>query len=249
MHQLQRHPLPVSAFFRHSLVLAYALPSRVLEPLLPPGLTVDTHDEFGFVAIAMVQTESLRPSILPEFLGQDFFLGGYRIFSRYRTRGGKNLRGLRILRSDTDKSLMVASGNLLTHYKYQKAKASTEFNDNTLLVSIETPNAIADVSVTARIGDEDAPLPTGSVFANAKEARRFAGPLPFTFDYEEETNSIIMIKGVRSNWKPKLVNVDVHEVTFFDQPAFNGVQPILSSAFYVNDIPYKWERGVRESLG
>ncbi|MDQ2986581.1 MAG: DUF2071 domain-containing protein [Armatimonadota bacterium] len=248
MHLLKRHPLPVSAFFRHSLVLAYALPSEVLQPLLPPGLSVDSHGDYGFVAIAMVQTETLRPSFLPKIFGQDFFLSGYRIFSRYKTLRGKNLRGLRILRSDTDKNLMVASGNLLTHYKYQKADATTNFTDSCLEVKITTPGATADVHVTARISDENASLPSGSVFENLKEARRFAGPLPFTFDYEEETNSIIMIKGVRENWNPTLVAADVHRITFFDQPAFEGVTPIFSSAFHVQDIPYRWERGIRETL-
>jgi len=248
MHLLKRHPLPVSAFFRHSLVLAYALPSDVLQPLLPPGLTVDNHGDYGFVAIAMVQTETLRPTFIPKMFGQSFFLSGYRIFSRYKTRHGKNLRGLRILRSDTDKRLMVASGNLLTHYKYQKAEASTRFADSNLEVKITTPGSVADLHVTARIQDENGSLPAGSVFANLQEARRFAGPLPFTFDYEEETNSIIMIKGVRENWKPTLVSAEVHKITFFDQPAFEGVKPIFSSAFHVQDIPYRWERGVREQL-
>ena len=37
--RLQRHPLPVSAWFSHSLVLTYAFPSEILEPLAParPG--------------------------------------------------------------------------------------------------------------------------------------------------------------------------------------------------------------------
>lgn len=248
MHLLKRHPLPVSAFFRHSLVLAYALPREVLQPLLPPGLTVDSHGDYGFVAIAMVQTEALRPSFLPKIFGQNFFLSGYRIFSRYTTRQGKNLRGLRILRSDTDKKLMVTSGNLLTHYKYQKADARTSFANSCLEIEIRTPEAIADLHVTARISGENASLPSGSVFASLQEARRFAGPLPFTFDYEKETNSIIVIRGVRENWNPILVSAEVRSVTFFDQPSFQGVTPIFSSAFHVQDIPYRWERGIREPL-
>jgi hypothetical protein len=55
---LKRHPMPIEAFFRHCLVLSYALPAEVLRPLLPPGLTLDTLHGFGFVAIAMVQAES-----------------------------------------------------------------------------------------------------------------------------------------------------------------------------------------------
>ena len=51
LYALKRHPLPIRAFFRHCLVLTYALPAKLLEPLLPPGLTLDTYQEFGFVAV------------------------------------------------------------------------------------------------------------------------------------------------------------------------------------------------------
>src|SRR5437667_9636522 len=91
---LKRHPIPVAAFFRHSLVLTYALPAAALAPFLPPGLSLDTHRGIGFLAIAMVQTEDLRPSFLPKAFGQDFFLSGYRIFARFRTKAGRRLRGL-----------------------------------------------------------------------------------------------------------------------------------------------------------
>jgi hypothetical protein len=46
-------------FFRHSLVLTYALPGERLQPLLPPGLELDRHDDLGFLAIALVQTQGL----------------------------------------------------------------------------------------------------------------------------------------------------------------------------------------------
>ncbi len=62
LHLLKRHPFSVRAFFRQSLVLTYAFPSDILQPLLPPGLALDTYGEYGFLAIAMVQTERLHPT-------------------------------------------------------------------------------------------------------------------------------------------------------------------------------------------
>lgn len=110
LHLLKRHPLPIQAFFRHSLVLTYAFPREILEPLLPPGLRLDTYKDFGFLAMALVQTEDLRPVFAPRVLGRNFFLSGYRIFSRFTTSNNRNLRGLRILRSDTDSALMARAG-------------------------------------------------------------------------------------------------------------------------------------------
>lgn len=80
LHLLKRHPIAIEAQFDYTLVLKFALPTDVLEPLLFPGLMLDTFCGFGFVAIAMVETKHLRPKGMPSFLGQDFFLGGYRMF-------------------------------------------------------------------------------------------------------------------------------------------------------------------------
>jgi hypothetical protein len=91
-------------------------------------------------------------------------------------------------------------------------------------------------------------LPAGSPFKTLRDARRFAGPLPFTFDYESQTHSIIAIRGVRERWEPRLVDVDVRQANFFNHGPFRRAKPILASAFYVQDIPYRWERGVRYAL-
>src|SRR5688500_2364583 len=99
LYRLRRHPLPISAYFRSSLVLTYAFPADLLRPLLPPGLSLYQHGDLGFLAIALVQTEALRPTFLPAALGSNFFLSGYRIFSLFRTASGRTLKGLRILRS------------------------------------------------------------------------------------------------------------------------------------------------------
>ena len=247
LYRLRRHPIPVRAHFDHSLVLTYALPAHVLEPLLPPGLTLDTYDGYGFVAVAMVQTRDLRPTFLPRVFGQDFVLTGYRIFTKFRTPAGRTLRGLRILRSDADRALMVAGGNLLTHYNYRKCDASVAATQKALAICIRTPGGAADVDVTADLS-ADGNLPADSPFRTLHDARRFAGPLPYTFDYEPQTHAIIAIKGVRENWSPRLVDVDVRQLWFFNREAFAGVTPILASAFHVRDIPYRWLRGVRYPL-
>ncbi len=251
LYALRRHPFPVVAHFEHCFVLTYAVPAENLRPLLPPGLELDewgADRPLGFVAVALVQTRQLRPAGFPRAVGRDFFLSGYRIFTRFRTPQGRLLRGLRILRSDTDRRFMACSGNLLTHYNYRYAGVDFRVAGERLEVRISTPNAEADLEATAHLSPAAARLPEGSCFAAEREARRYAGPLPYTFDYERETNSIIAIRGRRRQWHPRLVTAEVRRATFFDRPAFSGAEKPLVSAFYLADIPYRWERGVRYSL-
>jgi uncharacterized protein YqjF (DUF2071 family) len=248
LHRLKRHPIPIQARFRHCLVLTYAFPVENLQPLLPPGLTVDEWNGAGFVAVALVQTERLRPVGLPAALGSDFFLTGYRVFATYRTAEGRTLRGLRILRSDANKRRMVWGGNLLTHYQYRLCEADVRFVDGRLDVRVRSGDRQADIDLTAHVDREVAEPPAG-IFSTWKEARRFAGPLPYTFDYEKETHSIVRIKGMRENWNPRPVPVEVREVSMLRSAIFNGAASAFASAFYTSDIDYRWERGVLEQLG
>jgi uncharacterized protein YqjF (DUF2071 family) len=246
LHLLKRHPIPISAFFRHSLVLTYALPPEILEPLLPKGLVLDVFHGHAFLAIAMVQTERLRPSLLPAMIGRDFFLSGYRIFTRL-DNGAQSKRGLRILRSDTDSGLMAWAGNLLTHYNYRLCTTKLETNGEELHWTIRTPQAEADIEVVARLTEGAEALPNASPFSTLAEARRFAGPLPYTFDYEEATGSIIGIRAIRQQWEPRPVAVEVRRNTFLEYEPFLRARPILANAFYVHDVPYRWEQGRRLS--
>jgi len=142
-----------------------------LEPLLPPGLTVDTLDNrgrTGFLAVALVQTRRLRPAGWPSSLGSDFFLSGYRIFTRFTTPEGHSLRGLRILRSDTDRVTMAIAGNLLTHYNYRIAQVDFQSMNGELSVKVATPGGEADLSVRANLDDHEPWLPANSCFADEK---------------------------------------------------------------------------------
>ena len=245
-HHLQRHPIPMRCHFDHSLVVSWALPAEVLEPLVPAGLALDTYDDrWGFVVIAVVQTRDLRPNRLPAFLGRDDALSGYRIFVRHRDPSGRVRRGLHILRSDTDARAMCVGGNLLTHYRYRLAAIDIAAADDRLEVRIDTPTHEADLHVVAHLDERPAPLPAGSPFRSARDARRFAGPLPWTFDHEPETDSIVMVHGRRSSWRPQPTAVVVETCTFLDRPPFDGVEPRLANAFHVADIDYAWDRGIR----
>ena len=111
---LRCHPFAVVARFERVVALSFAFPETVLRPLVPEGLEIDTHEGLGFLTVAMVWTKGLRPAGFPKFLGQDFLLAGYRIFTRLREQSGHRIRGLKIIRSETDKWRMVWAGKILT---------------------------------------------------------------------------------------------------------------------------------------
>src|SRR6266508_97818 len=245
IYRLRRHPIPMEARFRHSLVVTFAFPREVLDRLLPSGLTLDAYGPWGFVAVAVVEAERMRPAGLPERLGCDFLLASYRVFCRFRTPEGRSLRGLHILRSEAADRTMVVMGNLLTHYGYRHSAIRVDETAGQLAVTIRTAGGQADLDLVADLASAPFPLPVGSPFADPTHARRYAGPLPFTFDDEPETKSIVVIEGVRRAWRPEPVAVEIRRADFLRDPRFGGAEPVLATAFHVADVPYLWRRGKR----
>jgi hypothetical protein len=168
----------------------------------------------------MVETRNLRPAFLPAGCGLTFYLAGYRIFTRYRTPAGRSLRGLRILRSDTDRWSMRVFGNLPTHYGYQLSRCDVRRTNDTYAVKICSPHGDADLDVEADLANDAGSPPAGSPFPDLREARNFAGPLPFTFDYEHQAHSMIRVEGVRREWKPKPVSVKVRRNILLDRSSW-----------------------------
>jgi len=234
---LKNHPFAVEAFFETSLVLTYAVPVQRLASYIPDGLHADTlHNTWGFVAIAMVKTKDLRPKGFPRFMGNDFFLTGYRIFVTGRT-GGKRLRGLYILRSETDSTRMTTMGNIFSHYQY----STTDIQYTKTVDTLTIQSKASRLNITVDTIATETPLPTGSPFADWKEARRFAGPLPFTFTPLAEQHSFLVIEGVRQQWVPKPVKVLHHEAGYLKTLGLEDA--VLANAFSITNVPYYWKRG------
>ncbi len=235
---LKNHPFAVEAFFESSIVLTFAVPQTELQSLLPACLTLDTfNDKWAFIAVAMVQTKNLRPKGFPSFLGNDFYLIGYRIFVRYTNSKGKSLRGLYILKSETDKKKMEFLGNIFTHYNY----TTTNIKEIKILDKINISAAQSSLNINVETSSENIGLPEHSPFADWKEARKFAGPLPFTFTFNEVKNEVLIIEGVRQNWTPMPLKVMNYSIPFLDELKLKDV--VLANAFIITNIPYYWKKG------
>lgn len=235
---LKNHPFAVEAFFESSIVLTFAVPKEELQKFIPECLELDVFKEkFGFIAIAMVQTKNLRPKGFPEFIGNNFFLIGYRIFVKYTNNAGKKLRGLYILNSETDNKKMELLGTIFTKYNYTTTDISKTNKNNITEIKSEQSkfNLVIDDF------EENVSLPENSPFSDWKEARRFAGPLPFTFTYNIDKKEVLIIEGVRENWILKPLNIINYNFEYLKILKIENV--VLANAFVIENIPYYWKKG------
>lgn len=238
MLSLKNHPFAVETFFECSLVLTYAVPKKELSEVLPECLELDTFDDrWAFLAVALVSTKKLRPKGFPTLFGSNFFLVGFRVFVRYKDNRGRRLRGLYILQSETDSRRMSFLGNIFTHYRYSTTDIAYTNDGRTISVMSRK----SGLDIKAQLTDGETPLPDGSPFSSWKEARRFAGPLPFTFTYKPQTKEVVIIEGVRQNWTPKPVEITTDTIAFINRQQSANI--ILANAFIVENVPYYWKKG------
>ncbi len=244
--RLRRHPFAVKAHFDRVVALSFAFPEQVVRELVPPSLSLDVFNGFAFVTVAMVWTRALRPAWMPPAFGQDFFLAGYRVFTRLQEPSGRRLRGLRILSSTTDRHRMVRAGNIMTGYSYSHVQVRVQESESLLHVTTIDANGAIALDVQLELAPdathEQVPIPAGSPFSNWTEARRFAGPMPFTFSPEDD-RTMIVVEGSRQNWTPRPITVKSWRVAMFDSAPLSGATPILANAFTVDHVDYEWKRG------
>lgn len=235
---LKNHPFAVEAHFEESIVLTFATPKEELLKLIPEELSLDTfQDKWAFIAVALVKTKNLRPKGFPTIIGQDFYLIGYRIFVRYKTVSGKNLRGLYILKSETDKKQMTLLGNILTHYNY----STTDISEVQEAQAKKIFSKKSNFNISIDSSEKEAALPSESCFSDWKEARRFAGPLPHTFSVDPKNKTVLIVEGVRENWTPKAIEIKEQYFEYINSLQLKDV--VLANAFQIENIPYYWKKG------
>ena len=238
MNFFKKHPFAVEAFFESSLVLTFAVPKEQLKQFIPECLELDTYDDkWAFIAVAMVQTSGLRPKGFPEFMGNDFFLIGYRIFVRYTGNEGRKLRGLYIIKSETNKRKMEYFGKIFTHYNFTTTDINISVNQNLKEIYSQKSKFKIVIEQTGT----DIQIPEGSPFTDWKTARKYSGPLPNTFTYNEREKEVLIIEGVRQNWRPEPVKVKSYEFDFLNILKLQDV--VLANAFEIKNIPYYWKKG------
>lgn len=241
MMRIKYHPFAVEAFFESSIVLTFAVSKEQLQGILPECLELDTfQNKWAFIAVAMVQTKDLRPKGFPRFMGSDFFLIGYRIFVRYASTEGKHLRGLYILKSETDKRKMEFLGNLFTQYKYTTTDIVQQKTGAIRVIRSQK----SKFEVAFEQTSEKAEIPHTSPFSTWIEARKFSGPLPFTFSYNDKEKTVLIVEGIRQNWKPQPVTVKHFSFEFINSLKLQNC--VLANAFEIKNIRYHWKKGVIE---
>jgi len=133
-------------------------------------------------------------------------------------------------------------GNVFTHYHYTTTDISVKLDDK--LKAIRSQNSKFEIIIEE--SDDEINIPEDSPFTDWTDARKFAGPLPHTFTFNKESGTVLIIEGVRQNWKPKPIKIKSYSIEFINLLKLKNV--VLANAFETTNVPYYWKKGKKEKI-
>jgi hypothetical protein len=134
---------------------------------------------------------------------------------------------------------MTVLGDLFTRHRYTYRPIAAAREGARLSIRSGDFAVTVDTSPPLDALDDPRLLPAGSPFADWREARRFAGPMPHTFSALGGVE-VLVVEGVREAWRPRPVRAHEAVVPYIERHGLAG--PTLASAFVLEGVPHRWKR-------
>ena len=234
---MPKHPLPMRTTFRDCFVVTFALPPRALAQALPPPLTPDLYDGQAILSVVIADMDRMRPAFVPAAPGVTYQQVLYRAMVRYGDE-----RGVFFLRSDADNPLMVVMGNLLSFFRFHRARiVRTRGAGRHHFDLVTDPAHHADIHATFSVDSGSRQVPATSIFPSLDDAQRFLVELYTAFRPDSGSGEVNAVRIERGRWNVQLVDAPRARFDFMDgSDAFPAGSTGLDSVIYVEDIEYYW---------
>jgi len=240
---------PVRAFLASALEVTYAIPAEHLGAILAPGLELETHEGFGFIAVTLTQAHEVRPAFLPRFLGASPFWVDYHLLVRHPGEEGRTTRGLQPLRRLTNHRTTLFFGNLCSPTPHRRA--SVEISQDAITTSITVLRAGHQEvrAITCSDYAETVPLPSESPFADWSQARRHTGFPPHHFTSSRGNRTLLRSRESVRGGEPQPAQLLDFRARYIESPLWKGT-PRLAAVFMRENAEVRWKsEGVLRAAG
>jgi hypothetical protein len=234
--KLPRNPFSVAGSIRQCWLFVYRLPEAIAQPLLPSPLRLVTRGGFAFLNIVACRLDGMRPALLPGGCGLGYWHVAYRLHAWAQCENGQRLEGLYFMRSDCDRWLVERIGDLLTDFRFQRARICVLETDAAVSANVESADAPARFRIDRRLAPK---LATGSPFSALEEAAAFLQYKPYGLAVEsEDTLQVVRVRREEAAWRSRIVAVQEAKWRFLGDH-----KAALELCYEVEPIDYRWERG------
>jgi hypothetical protein len=224
-------------------LLTYAIDPERAMALVPAGLEPVTCRGVAFLNIVICHVDRMRPRLTPRALGVSHWYVAYRIKVRARLAAG-TIEGLYFLRSDIDRRLLGAVGNLVTdfHFHHAGLQLSPAGNGWKLRV-VNASHGNATLRLHRANGGGLLP---GSPFSSVEERERVLKYEPYGLAPSGTGRSLRVTEVIRDEalWKEEPIEADDADWTYVRTLGVTDLQ--LVRATRVAPIDYIWRIGRKE---
>lgn len=209
----------------------------VLRRILPEPFRPKLARGVGVAGICLIRLKSIRPSLMPSFLGISSENAAHRIAVEWEVEGERR-EGVFIPRRDTSSWVNVLVGGRLYPGEHHRARFEVRESDTDYYVALTSDDRKANMLVDGTIGRV---LPSTSVFATLDEASEFfeTGSLGYSMTAAEGRFDGLELRS--RDWVVSPLDVRQVESSFFDDAeVFPPGSAEFDCALLMRDIDHEW---------
>ncbi len=215
----------------------YRVEPDVLAKLLPKPFRPQLVDGFGIAGICLIRLKSIRPSILPSWMGIASENAAHRIAVEWDDAG--ELRtGVYIPRRDTSSALNSLAGGRIFPGVHHLAGFDVQEQAERYRISVTSQDGEAHFLVEGTVTDR---LPQGSIFDSLEDVSQFfeCGSLGYSPANRADTFDGLELRTF--NWQVTPLDIQRIESSFFDNIAlFPPGTATFDNALLMRGIDHQW---------
>ncbi|HEV3203016.1 MAG TPA: DUF2071 domain-containing protein [Gemmataceae bacterium] len=219
------------------ILVNYHVDPGVVARLVPAPFRPKVIHGYGMVGICLIRLKSVRPRLLPTWLGISTENAAHRTAVEWAENGIVR-EGVYIRRRDTNSWLNTLAGGRFFPGLHHHAKFTVEETSDRFSVALRSDDGVTRMSVRARLGNK---LPTSSVFRSLEEASAFfqAGSLGYSATDDPKRFQGMELRCLRWQVEPLEVN-EVHSSFFEDEALFPKGSIEFDCALLMRGIEHEW---------
>lgn len=241
---VHRLPFSMKTVFQDLFLLTYTLPPAELGRLLPPYIHPFDDNGRSYISIVVGNMRGMRPGMLPEFIGTNYYQIVYRAVVNLVNQDGERLPGVFFLRSDGNDPVMSYFGNQFTEFRFhyfQTGAINLLAGEGEFLISAHSADRGGDLVAHLRNLGPAEHLPPAEGFASVTDEKDTLVQLFHAYAYDADRQVVYDLEIERGEWElQRLELLDIFTAFFMEEP----FTPQTSQPFahvYIQECSYVWK--------
>lgn len=229
--------LPVlQGLIRRRILVNFRVDATVMQAQLPPRFRPKLHEGHAIAGICLIRLESIRPRLVPQFLGLSSENAAHRVAVRWQASGEKE--GVFIPRRDTGSAMNQLAGGRLFPGEHHHARFTVREGSGSIDLRMQSDDGEVSVVIRGRRGGQ---LPASSCFSSLAEASAFFEPGSIGYSATSDADRLDGIELRTHGWSVEPLQVEEVQSSYFsDEARFPKGSVQFDCALVMRNLEHEW---------